>query len=56
MTKEEIEIMVLQRYRITDREQECGRLKQRRDELRKLYRERLRNEYGIKNTEQVKQY
>lgn len=54
MSKEQIEILVYQRYPVKEREKECMDFKDRRDGVRDSYRKRLMNEYGVRNIKEVR--
>jgi hypothetical protein len=54
MTTEELIKKVYERYPVKDGEKTCWEIKQKRDELRNLYRQRLINDYGITNVEKVR--
>lgn len=50
MSKEEIEILVLQRYPIKDAEKTCLAFRERREKIRADYRKLLTNDNGTGNT------
>lgn len=53
MSKEQIEILVYQRYPLKKKEETCMSFKCERDGVREAYRKRLKNEHGVSNIKQA---